>query len=106
MNNVSRNIIIPHDSYILDNEIKKKVTSIRIARLENMKKFEISFLYDTNLVDSFVTGKLGINVVSFEETNKNAIEFVQNTKKFKYTVYVEGDYPIDRFSDYINSMLI
>ncbi len=106
MSNPSRNIIIPHSSYILDNEIKKQITSIRIAKLEEKKKFEISFLNNASLVEVFVTAKLGINVVSFEESKLNAIEFVQNTKKKKYTIYIDGDYPLDMFSDYINSMLI
>ncbi len=100
-----RNVIIPHDSTYDNDGQEVNITSIRIARDDETKKFEVSFLSGTNFIKTFKASKLTFQVISYDGTKIDALEITQSNTK-KHVININSEYSTEVFNNYISALII
>lgn len=106
MNKKRRNIIIPYKSFILKDDKKIYITSIRLYKNDDLQKIEVGFYHGTNLVSKFSTAKLAVHLVSNYNDDFDAITFKQSSKKQIEVLFVDRFLSVEFYQRYLQTMYI
>ncbi len=105
-NTRTRNILIPNNSYIKLADEKVAVTSIRISDDATKKKFEVYLINNAEIIHSFKSGTLAVQMYTETEIEEDILEFVNKSKKVLAEIYIPKNCSEETYKKYIEAMFI
>ncbi|MGL5020801.1 MAG: hypothetical protein ACRC5R_02075 [Mycoplasmatales bacterium] len=98
-----RNIIIPAESFIFTDNEKKIVTSIRVAKNDDKRKFEFVLHNHKDVVSNFAIRNITIRI--FSTKANDVLEFMEK-KKVVASIYMQKREEQEFYANYIKALII
>ena len=98
-----RNTIIPANSFVVQDNESIDVTSIRVARNDDKRKFEFVLNNHKNVVSTFAIRNITIRI--FATNDNDVLEFMEK-KKVVASIYMTKREHQEFYASYIKALII